>query len=91
MTPLTRNNIRHWDLIDSIDHSLSKLQQLSTPTRVVCGNQSTAVAQAITNHLTDHIPDSKKYVIDGASHFLVTSHVDECLTALQDTSFSIHL
>ena len=86
MTSLVKNNIRHWEVAVTISHSLSQLQQLSTPTRVICGSQSNPVAQAITDHLTDQIPNSKKFMIDGASHFLVTSHVDECLNALQDVS-----
>jgi pimeloyl-ACP methyl ester carboxylesterase len=86
MDALVINNIRHWDVCSTINHRLTELQNCVIPTRVVCGNQSNPVAHAISEHLNREIPNSKKYVIEGASHFLVTSHVNECLSVLEDSS-----
>lgn len=86
MTPLVANNIRHWDICTTVCNTPLDLQKLSTPTQVVCGSRSNKVAHAISDHLRETIPHSKKYVIEGASHFLVTSHVDECLSVLADSS-----
>lgn len=84
MKPLLANNIRHWDLCTEIDSSLSDLKNCSVPTRLVYGDQSNPVARSICHYLEEHIPNSKKYKIEGASHFLVTSHSEECLQALED-------
>lgn len=83
MAPLLKNNIRHWDLCANIDRGLSDLQNCAVPIRLVYGDQSNPVARAICEHLETHIPNSKKYRIEGASHFLVTSHAEECLQALK--------
>ncbi len=88
MESLVANNIRHWDSEAVMDCKAVDLQKLSVPTRLICGTQSNPVAHAICDHLHNQIPHSKKYIIDGASHFLVTSHVDECLETLCDQSIS---
>jgi pimeloyl-ACP methyl ester carboxylesterase len=82
--PLVANNIRHWDLCAAIESELIDLQQCTVPMRLIYGDKSNLVAHPICNHLNTHIPNSKKYIIRGASHFLVTSHIDECLEALND-------
>ncbi len=84
MAPLLDNNIRHWHLCANIDRDLSDLQNCGVPARLVYGDQSSPVVRAICEHLVTHIPNSKQYKIEGASHFLVTSHAEQCLNALQD-------
>ncbi|WP_295898703.1 alpha/beta fold hydrolase [uncultured Vibrio sp.] len=79
MRPLVKNNLRHWDIDLAITHSLAELKQCQVPINLVCGNQSNPVANAVCEQLNTHLPNSQKHVIDGASHFLVTSHVNECL------------
>jgi len=86
MEPLIANNVRHWNLCAAIDNKVSDLQNLLVPTRLVCGTKSNPVAHAISDHLNHNIPTSKKYNVEGASHFLVTSHTNECLGALRDCS-----
>jgi len=86
MEPLVANNIRHWDSESVMDCKPVDLQKLSIPTRLICGTKSNSVANAICDHLNNQIPHSKKYTIEGASHFLVTSHARQCLEALGDQS-----
>lgn len=86
MEPLVANNIRHWDSEAVMDYKLVDLQKISIPTRLICGAKSNSVAHAICDHLNNQIPHSKKYIIEGASHFLVTSHAYECLEVLGDQS-----
>ncbi len=88
MAPLVLNNIRHWDICTTIGARLVDLQQCEIPTQVVCGTQSNPVAHAISEHLSKEMPDCKKHVIQGANHFLVTSHANECLSILQDYMIS---
>ncbi len=83
MQSLTLNNVRHWDVCMANIRTLSDLQQLPVPTHVIVGNQSNPIIRTIASHLCTFIPDCRQSVIKGASHFLVTSHVDECLKAMQ--------
>ncbi len=87
MEGLVDNNIRHWDLCVNSDYTLADLKKFPIPTRVVCGSESNPATRAIATVLTDNIACAHKTVIEGASHFLVNSHVDECLSALQDKNF----
>jgi len=86
MEPLVANNVRHWNICTVDDSKVSDLKNLLVPTRLVCGTKSNPVAHAISDHLNNNIPTSKKYTVEGASHFLVTSHINECLAALSDQS-----
>jgi pimeloyl-ACP methyl ester carboxylesterase len=86
MEPLVANNIRHWDLGVGIDSQLSDLRACTVPTRLISGSESNPVAGAICDHLNTLMPVSKRYVIEGASHFMVTTHVSECLDVLGDQS-----
>ncbi|MEH6474028.1 MAG: alpha/beta fold hydrolase, partial [Halopseudomonas sp.] len=84
MRPLTRNNLRHWELCQSIQYSQADLQDLTMPLRVAHGDRSHPVAAAIARHLCAHTPNSREVVIAGADHFLVTSHVDQCLALIRE-------
>ncbi|NRA82665.1 MAG: hypothetical protein HRU22_02430 [Gammaproteobacteria bacterium] len=84
MQPLLSNNIRHWDICTAPTNGLTDLQQCEIPTRLVCGDHFSPVANAICDHLNEQLPHRYKYNIAGASHFLVTSHSNDCVTALND-------
>jgi len=84
MEPLVENNIRHWNMDAAIHNTVTDLQSCQIPMRIICGDQSNPVARAIAAHLSCAIPNNKQYLIKGASHFLVTSHVEECLAVLKD-------
>ncbi len=86
MELLVANNIRHWNAEAVLGSNLIDLQECVIATRLICGSQSNPVAKAICDHLSKRIPNSKQYTIEGASHFLVNSHVNECLSALCDQS-----
>lgn len=84
MAPLVKNNLRHWDMGDALTHTLSDLHQLDIPTQVVFGSESNPVASAIAHHLQANIPNCTQTKIEGASHFLVNSHPDDCLLAFNN-------
>ncbi|GGX66443.1 alpha/beta fold hydrolase [Saccharospirillum salsuginis] len=84
MEALVDNNIRHWDSEANMDYKLIDFQGISVPTQLICGTKSNPVAHSICDHLNSLIPHSKKYTIEGASHFLVTSHARECLEVLDN-------
>lgn len=83
MVPLTNNNNRHWTLCENTHHHRSALNALAIPTKLVCGSASNLIAQAIVQHLSHELPNAKQYIIPGASHFLVTSHANECVDIIK--------
>lgn len=87
MEQLVTNNIRHWDVCAAINSNPGDLQRCLVPARIVCGSGSHPIARAIAKQLHRQMVASKKYTIEGASHFLVTTHVDECVRVVQDSSF----
>ncbi|PMJ91716.1 alpha/beta hydrolase [Vibrio sp. 10N.261.55.A7] len=84
MQPLVKNNLRHWDMDIAITSTLSDLEQCEVTTHLVYGDQSNPVAGAVCEQLNESLPNSTKHVIKGANHFLVTSHVEECLRYILD-------
>lgn len=83
MVPFTANNIRHWDLCQSTIRPMSDYHSLTVPTTVVCGGNSNPIAQTIAKQLHAHIPNSSFKSIADASHFMVTTHAEACLEAMQ--------
>jgi pimeloyl-ACP methyl ester carboxylesterase len=82
MGTMVANNLRHWDICTSAQHTSADLARLAVPTRLVCGTRSNRVAHAIVDHLHRLLPHSRRFEIEGASHGLVASHADACLAAL---------
>jgi pimeloyl-ACP methyl ester carboxylesterase len=82
MAPLVPNNIRHWDLDAKSTATLEDLNRCAVSMRVVCGSESNPVAKAICEHITQQVPNCTARMVDGASHFLVTTHPRECLAAM---------
>ena len=82
MTPLVENNLRHWDVGAILNYSMSELSEVTVPTQLVYGNCSNPAAAAICLHLADALPNTDVAVVNGAHHFLVTSHASECIELL---------
>lgn len=83
MATMVANNLRHWDICTRAEHTQADLARMNVPTRLVCGTRSNQVAHAIVNHLHRLLPRSRRWEIDGASHGLVTSHAEACLSVLR--------
>lgn len=82
MVPLTRNNIRHWDLCQTFHQPISAVESFAVPTTVVTGSASNPIAQTIAKQLHRHLPNSTLHTIDDASHFMVTTHAKACLALM---------
>lgn len=89
MVPLTRDNLRHWNLCQTLFYSAESLSSLSVPTSIVCGDQSNPLVRQIAQCLNDSLPNSATGEIAGASHFLVTSHSQECLAFVEQQEASL--
>ncbi len=83
MVPFTANNIRHWDLCQSTIRPMDDYHCLAVLTTVICGGNSNPIAQIIAKQLHAHIPNSCFTSIADASHFMVTTHAEACLAAMQ--------
>jgi pimeloyl-ACP methyl ester carboxylesterase len=79
---LQKNNIRHWDVCTKVSHNVEDIKGLDVPTHLVVGENSSSVAHGIIDLLVEWLPNRKRYLIPGANHFLVTSHIDACLAAM---------
>lgn len=79
MATMTKNNLRHWDLCRLLgQYDKSEYANIDIPVSVAHGSNSNFVAKTISNVLKDNIPNCKQYEIEGASHFMITSHPKEC-------------
>ena len=79
---LQKNNIRHWDICTRVSHNIEDIKRLQVLTHLVVGENSSPVAHGIIDLLHGWLPQGKRYLVLGANHFLVTSHIDACLAAM---------
>ena len=82
MEPMTPNNIRHWDICKSEAPVLEDYQKINFPVHLVHGSCSNPIAKLISISLNENIPKSDLTVIQGASHFMITTHVEKCVEIL---------
>ena len=83
MKTMTLHNLRHWDLCNTENRSIADIETFDIPVTIVNGAQSNDVAKVIAKSLDSHLPNSKHLTIDGASHFMVTSHPDMCVDIIR--------
>lgn len=79
MRNLVRNNLRHWALCSEPQYSLENLKDFTAPTMLVNGSQSNVMAHRICECLAGFLISNEQYEIDGASHFMVNTHVARCV------------
>ncbi|MDG1709498.1 MAG: alpha/beta hydrolase [Emcibacteraceae bacterium] len=81
MTVMTRNNLRHWDLCAE-QFSPDLYKNLNISIDIAYGSQSNTVAKSIAKILFNILPNAQIHEIKGASHFMITSHPNECVKIL---------
>ncbi|MDG1995640.1 MAG: alpha/beta hydrolase [Emcibacteraceae bacterium] len=81
MASMTKNNLRHWDLCDK-QFPAELYKNLDIPVDIIYGSKSNEVAKSIAKNLFENLPDARLHQIEGASHFMITSHPKECLNIL---------
>lgn len=84
MADLISNNLRHWDICHGRAFSTELARQLSLPLTVVYGSRSSTVTRSISKHLSTLVSGSRLIELDGANHFLVSSHVEACLEIIRE-------
>ncbi len=84
MIPMTRDNIRHWHMCKENGKAIEEYQTLNIPITLVHGSESNDVARAICSSLHRNLPNSALHIINGASHFMITSHAEESAEILKN-------
>lgn len=77
-------NVLDWRTDYSFDALMSDYAQLTMPVLLVRGALANAVMVEITDALQESLPNARSAVIDGAGHFLISSHTRECAHILAE-------
>ncbi len=84
MVNLTANNQRHWKLCMKSVGGICDYKNLNIPVTLIHGSNSNHVAKSIVRSLNTHLPKSSIKIIDDASHFMITSHPQECVDIIRE-------
>ncbi len=87
MATMTENNIRHWNLIKNSRKEIEDYKNLDVPIAIVYGSKSNKVAKTISMTLHENLPKSSLHEIEGASHFMITSHATECAAIINNPGY----
>lgn len=74
MISMTDNNLRHWKLCQKTNFESKLFRDINIPVTIIHGSNSNNVAKDIAQTLHSNISNSQIYTIQGASHFMVTTH-----------------
>ncbi len=77
-------NVLDWRTAFGFEAAMADYAQLTVPVLLVRGALANPVMVEITDALKDCLQDSRSAVVDGASHFLNTSHAEDCSRLLAD-------
>lgn len=84
MILMTKNNMRHWENCRNNGMEKEEYNNLNIPVTLVHGSRSNSVAKAICTSLHRNLPNSNIHIINGASHFMITSHPEQCAKIIID-------
>jgi len=77
-------NVLDWRTAFGFEAGLADFGQLTMPALIVRGSLANAAMVEITEGLAASLPDVRASVVEGASHFLNTSHAEDCARLLAD-------
>ena len=86
MAPMAENNLRHWKLCKKSNFDAKLFQEIKIPVSIVHGTRSNSVAKDIAKTLHENIAESNLFSIEGASHFMITSHAKESANTIRNIS-----
>lgn len=76
-------NVLDWLTAIDFRPDLSDFQRLDLPVLLARGGLANAAMIAVTDILAAAIPNAQTAVVDGANHFLISSHAHDCARLLQ--------
>jgi pimeloyl-ACP methyl ester carboxylesterase len=77
-------NVLDWRTAFGFEAAMADYAGLTMPALIVRGGLANAAMVEITEGLAASLPDVRTSVVDGASHFLITSHAEDCARLLSD-------
>lgn len=77
-------NVLDWRTAYGFEASMADYAQLTMPVLLVRGALANPAMIEITEALKASLPNTHPAVVDGASHFLITSHVEDCARILAE-------
>lgn len=77
-------NVLDWRTAFAFEASLADYGRLTVPALVVRGGLANPAMVEITEGLAESLPDVRSEVVEGASHFLITTHAEACAQLLGD-------
>lgn len=77
-------NVLDWRTAYTLEAKMADYATLGMPVLLVRGGLANPAMVEITQTLSDSLPNVRTEVVDDASHFLITTHVDDCARLLAD-------
>ena len=77
-------NVLDWRTDFGFDAAMADYARLSMPVLLVRGARANPAIVAITDALGDSLPNVRMAAVDGASHFLITTHAKDCARLLAE-------
>ena len=78
----TASNVLDWRTGYAVDAAPADFTRLDVPVLLVRGACANPAMVQITEALIPHLPDVRMAAIDGASHFLISTHAEACARLL---------
>jgi pimeloyl-ACP methyl ester carboxylesterase len=77
-------NVLDWRTAFAFQASLADYSRLTVPAMIVRGGLANPAMVEISDGLAAGLPNARAESVEGASHFLITSHADACARLLTD-------
>ncbi|MDU8910007.1 alpha/beta fold hydrolase [Aestuariicoccus sp. MJ-SS9] len=77
-------NLLDWKTAQTFTPELEAFAALNMPCTLCRGGLANAAIRDVTDLLTGIIPDSRQEVVDGADHFLISTHPGDCARIVTD-------
>lgn len=79
----TLGNVLDWRTAKTFLSTKADYAAMNIPVQLVRGSLANDVIKAVHDTLSTWIPNAKRAEVEGAGHFLITSHAKECAALLQ--------
>ncbi|RQO82743.1 alpha/beta fold hydrolase [Acidovorax sp. FJL06] len=86
---MTATNILDWQTGDAQAPTPADIASVNTPTWVVCGSHSHPAMQRCNQLLVDTLPHAQLQMLEGANHFMVTTHAAELTRGIEQRVSSL--
>lgn len=71
-------NLRDWHSAATFTPVFSDFAAVALPTTLVCGSKTVRPVADVNAHLLANLPAAQREVVNGAGHFLITTHPEAC-------------